>query len=270
MKDKFSMYSSRFKKLSKEEYKIYFSHSYKILKEFLSKIFVNIKNMSQMDLFNILKYIFLAVLLIFALYHYLYLSIGIGIIIAIVYYMTKSAENEEHIKQAKLKEQQRLIEKKQLENEYKLKELKNKFQLPITKIINYSHEQYILVNEENSSIMINERIYFFKDIVNFSLSDNSVELFSPTTSTTKTNTGSMIGRAIVGGILTGGTGAIIGGVTAKKTTETKGGLSQTKHDYTLKITINNISNPIERIYVGDNSDYANELCSLFSIIISRK
>ena len=56
MKDKFSMYSSRFKKLSKEEYKIYFSHSYKILKEFLSKIFVNIKNMSQMDLFNILKY----------------------------------------------------------------------------------------------------------------------------------------------------------------------------------------------------------------------
>lgn len=80
----------------------------------------------------------------------------------------------------------------------------------------------------------------------------------------------MVGRAIVGGILTGGIGAIIGGVTASKKTETSGGTSHTKHNYTLIVTINNIANPIERIYLEDNERYVNELCSLFSIVLNRK
>ena len=79
----------------------------------------------------------------------------------------------------------------------------------------------------------------------------------------------MIGRAIVGGVLTGGVGAIIGGATASKTTTTSGGISRTTHSYKLIITINSLSHPTERIYLGENSTYANEICSILSIILNR-
>ena len=79
----------------------------------------------------------------------------------------------------------------------------------------------------------------------------------------------MVGRAIVGGVLTGGAGAIIGGATASKTTTTSGGTSRTKHNYTLIITVDSLSNPIERIHLGENGTYANEICSILSIIINR-
>ena len=52
----------------------------------------------------------------------------------------------------------------------------------------------------------------------------SSEVVQNGTSVTKTNRGNMIGRALVGGVLTGGVGAIIGGVTASKINYSKGSI----------------------------------------------
>lgn len=50
-----------------------------------------------------------------------------------------------------------------------------------------------------------------------------------------------IGRALAGGILFGEAGAIVGGITGKKTTR------KVVDTFKIKITINNIDNPIEYI-----------------------
>jgi hypothetical protein len=62
----------------------------------------------------------------------------------------------------------------------------------------------------------------------------------------KKSTGSAVGRAVLGGILTGGIGAIIGGVTGKSSQK------QTIKNMDLKIIINDTTNPIFKInfYTG--------------------
>jgi len=49
------------------------------------------------------------------------------------------------------------------------------------------------------------------------------------TSTSKANTGNMIGRAVVGGILIGGVGAVIGGLSAKRESDINNISSETLH-----------------------------------------
>lgn len=182
-------------------------------------------------------------------------------IIMVIYQLVNSSKEEEIKKQKEIEDQER--------NKNKLEELKSTFNAPITKVINYDIQKYVFISEEKSLIMLNEHIYHFKEILDFTLSDNSVVVFTPTTSKTTTNTGSMLGRAIVGGVLTGGVGAVIGGATASQTTQTSEGTSHTKHDYTLVITVNNLSNPVENIHIGSSENYAREISSILSIIVSR-
>ena len=58
----------------------------------------------------------------------------------------------------------------------------------------------------------------------------------------------MLGRAVVGGVLLGGVGAIIGGATAKKTGSTAATTNTTTKDVvnsiTLKFLLNNTSTPL--------------------------
>ena len=182
-------------------------------------------------------------------------------IIMVIYQLVNFSKEEKIKKQKEIEDQEK--------NKNKLEELKSTFNAPITKVINYDIKKFVFISEEKSLIMLNEHIYHFKEILDFTLSDNSVVVFTPTTSKTTTNTGSMLGRAIVGGVLTGGVGAVIGGATASQTTQTSEGTSHTKHDYTLVITVNNLSNPVENIHIGSSENYAREISSILSIIVSR-
>ena len=188
----------------------------------------------------------------------------VGALIMII--LIISSNSEDNTRKEKIKQQR---EKAQERNKNKLEELTSTFNAPITKVINYDIKKFVFISEEKSLIMLNEHIYHFKEILDFTLSDNSVVVFTPTTSKTTTNTGSMLGRAIVGGVLTGGVGAVIGGATASQTTQTSEGTSHTKHDYTLVITVNNLSNPVENIHIGSSENYAREISSILSIIVSR-
>ena len=93
------------------------------------------------------------------------------------------------------------------------------------------------------------------------------------TSTSSTDTSSMLGRAVVGGVLAGGVGAAIGGSTAKRETTSSVApsitTSSTIHDYLIAVTVNSLSNPIERLRLGEDEHNTNEICALLSVIISR-
>lgn len=65
---------------------------------------------------------------------------------------------------------------------------------------------------------------------------------------TKTARGSQIGGAVVGGVLLGGIGAIIGGLSG-----TKGSFDQVKH-MDIKLTVNNLETPIIKINFLDGQD----------------
>ena len=75
-----------------------------------------------------------------------------------------------------------------------------------------------------SDIKSSTKIYDYSDILNFELLSNNTVVSS-----------GGVGRALVGGVLFGGAGAIIGGLSGRKT--------RTKADLKIKITLNDISQP---------------------------
>ncbi len=165
------------------------------------------------------------------------------------------------------KREERLIRKQE-----KRDSLVEKFPNP-TMIIEYNWDKYVIIDETAARIMLNENIYSFKDILDFSLSDNQtvVQHHTSGTAKTKTSTGSMIGRAVVGGVLTGGIGAVVGAATAKKTTDVSPGKtwSTTKHDYCINITINSLSTPNEILYFHSDDESANKVASILTVIVHR-
>lgn len=73
---------------------------------------------------------------------------------------------------------------------------------------------------------VNPKIYSFDDIVGYELLENGDSI-----------TKGGLGRAVAGGVLLGGVGAVVGGTTGKRTTKT------TVNSLKIKITVNDTSNP---------------------------
>ena len=128
----------------------------------------------------------------------------------------------------------------------------------------------VVINDKTNRIFINSHEYNFDDILEFSVQDNSVTIHTGSTSTAKTNTGSMIGRAAVGGVLFGGAGAVIGGATAKRDIYNSGSSSSVYHDYSVIITVNNITYPNETVKLGGDEDTLNKITSTLTVILHNK
>ena len=106
--------------------------------------------------------------------------------------------------------------------------------MPTKKIGNY-----LYLDENNKKLTIpqglfrkkinEQKIYNYNDIVNFELIEDGNSISE-----------GGVGRAIVGGALFGGIGAIVGGSTGHKH-------KQTCTNLKIKITLNNINNPVEYI-----------------------
>lgn len=131
----------------------------------------------------------------------------------------------------------------------------------------------IYIFETSQKILIQNEILNFSDIISFDLHDNNKNIYKSTISTSEssTSTGSLIGRALVGGVLLGGVGAIIGGVTAKKSITTINTPQEESiiHEYIIYITVNSISKPEIIVILGKDINAANELVSILSVIIER-
>ena len=137
-------------------------------------------------------------------------------------------------------------------------------------------KSYLYVFEQPMIVCLKDEIIPFKSILGFSLNDDSETVMHNETSfksTTTTNTGSMISRAAVGGVLLGGVGALAGATTAKRETITTPTADKTtttvKHKYSLFINLDDLSNPIREIKLGSDTARAQTVANIFNIIILR-
>lgn len=228
--------------------------------------------------------IYLGILCVLYIVNYLYI------------YMYNKIENKKYglpIYELSMKEsitaEENFIEKQQqyqlAEKETQLKEqhyidllesLKNKHG-NYNKVINiydksnkYSNlNEQLIVFESDNYVYFQEKEYKMNDFLDCSLLDNSQIINGSTTATIKTRNGNIAKRAIIGDILLGGTGAIIGGATAKKDVTYSRTPDITIHDYKIVLNMNDFEKPIITINYGINETQAYYIMSIFSIIIKR-
>ena len=118
---------------------------------------------------------------------------------------------------------------------------------------------------------IKSKEYKFSDILSCSLVDDVTnETITTTTGKSKTATGSMLGRAVVGGVLTGGLGAVAGAATAKRNiTEDASSKTTTVHDYFIYINTNNFQEPVISLRIGNDSGRAQRIIGVINVIMAK-
>ena len=142
-------------------------------------------------------------------------------------------------------------------------------------ILRYSNnlDDRILIFSEKSVIRIYNKAYKFSDILGYTVTDNKSTIIEGgnSSSITTTSTGSLVGRAVVGGVLLGGVGAIAGATSAKKNIETISGnqiVSET-HNYTIHINVNDLSSPIVSINTKSSEERTQEIIGVLNILINK-
>jgi len=133
-----------------------------------------------------------------------------------------------------------------------------------------SRDKKIYVNENTNTLFIQGTGYKFNDILSYTVQDNAKTIHSGISSTTETNTGSMLGRAAIGGVLFGNVGAVIGGTTASRTTNYGNMYSTEIHKYKVIITIDSLQSPMVTVDLGNNQELLNKLSSVLTVILNRK
>ena len=120
-------------------------------------------------------------------------------------------------------------------------------------------------------VILNKQAIPFKKILAYSLTDNQRTISTTIgNADTKTSTGSMVGRGLVGGVLFGGVGALAGASTAKKNTEIQTTTCEdTEHNYILYLSVDEMANPQRKLEFGKDADAANKAAAIFNIIINR-
>lgn len=202
--------------------------------------------------------------------------IVLAILLAIVIYGAiwdnkNKKEMEIKRKESQRKKEEELKEKKRIYEEQKQTFISTNGTPDKSIIIkDFDLNSEIHAYEKSQKIFIMGKEYSFNDIISCTLSDNSRIVKGKMTAVTKSKTGDVLGRSIVGDVFAGPAGAIIGGSTADKHTEYIQEDDKTIHDYSVIININSISDPIVRINTGWRGKLANEIVGLMNVIISRK
>lgn len=112
-------------------------------------------------------------------------------------------------------------------------------------------------------IVINRHEYNFEELADVQLIEDIST--SETNTIQKSNTGNTIGRAVIGGVIAGGVGAVIGGVTSKKEMVSN---TISKKKYTVKITKKSLTDSTKLYGCGDNLMFASKLHDTIKNIIS--
>lgn len=135
----------------------------------------------------------------------------------------------------------------------------------------YDVNTHVMLFESSQIIRIKAQEYKFSDILGYSLVDDATsETITTSTGTAKTSTGSMLGRAVVGGVLTGGLGVVAGAATAKKNiSDNATSQTTTTHKYTLYINVNSLQEPTIALKIGYNVSKAQKLAGAINVIIER-
>lgn len=199
-------------------------------------------------------------------------SVGLIILMIVVSFqeaerkkLKQEQDEEKKIELAKQKE----IEKQDYEKwKSELVEKYGQIDKEIT-LLEDNKDNVILVFSKVSRIWLIGNDLPMSSILSCNLSDASKTIKGKSTIQTKTNTGNMAKRAVVGGVLLGGAGALAGGVTAKKDGTIIQEGDKIIHDYTVLVNIDSLSTPIIRLQCGTNGTLANEIIGLLNVIINR-
>ncbi len=133
-------------------------------------------------------------------------------------------------------------------------------------IMNYDE---IFVFEKPKIIILGKKEYDFADILSCSMFDETHKDIPPT-QITRTNTGSMLGRAAVGGLTFGVAGAVVGAMTAKTESTSSTTFSNYIASYVVKIGVRSIEKPTMTLKFGSDKSKAEEVYALMQAIISMK
>ncbi len=132
---------------------------------------------------------------------------------------------------------------------------------PSQKFIGTDHRTGIAIDEQSKRVcLIGEqygratlKVLPYRDVLESEVVENGV-------SVTKTSRGSQVGGALLGGLVLGGVGAVIGGLSAKKTTTSK----VTSVD--LRVVVNDTREPVHRLRFPTRAQ-AEHWHALISVII---
>lgn len=188
---------------------------------------------------------------------------------AITYFLSKAVKKKEVIRENVEKNATNIITSK-------LEKLEFNVSKKVDIIVDTYNFKFIAIDEQKNKIVFGDvnhaSLYDYSEILESRIIEDGQEIIT-------TSRSSQIGRAMVGGILAGGIGAIIGGggATQTQTSEVK--------SISLRVVVNNISNPYFEInfledknntYVSrdsfkyrEASRMANEWQNVISIIIKQ-
>ena len=194
------------------------------------------------------------------------LLIGIGILIWGIYYI-KKVEKESKIRVQQAKERQ---QKAQDDYNRKIEGYEQKYG-GITTCIRFSgeipDEKEFIAFEDTKTLVIAGSVYSFEDIIDAELTIDEGGVLQ--TFKTKSSLGSTVGRAVVGDIVAGPVGAIIGGSTGSKKTETVA-VEKKPDKYTVAITVNKLSHPIVKCDCQENKDAAYNIMATLKVILNNR
>lgn len=203
----------------------------------------------------------------------LYVFLVCILIVNVWYYINKQKRKEQI--NAELEKKERSKKQASLDTQYKAftDRLSEKYGA-LTRSVEISrykehlklHED-ILIYQQSKIIVFGQKEFKFDDILSCSMFDEDAE--THISQVTKTDTGSMLGRAAVGALTLGVAGAVVGAVTAKKESSSK---LDAKYEgsYIVKIGIKSIEEPTITLRFGSNKSKAEEVYALMHAIIAMK
>lgn len=164
-----------------------------------------------------------------------------------------------------------LSEESRLECTARLGELVSKYGMVTTDIpLSGATGSYMYVFEDAQMLVVAGEPIPFKKIRSYTLADDphtrSVQVGE---AQTDTSTDSMLGRAMVGGLLFRSKGALAGALTASKTTEVVTTTDHTvTHSYKIYLGLNDLSNPQRLLVFGEDEVSANKATIILDIILN--
>ena len=93
---------------------------------------------------------------------------------------------------------------------------------------------------------------------------------APVAQVTRTKTGSMLGRAAIGGLTLGVAGAVVGAITATKETQSSAANTDYVPSYVVKIGVKSIEKPIITLHLYRDKEQAEALYAVMQTIIAMK
>ena len=205
----------------------------------------------------------------------------IGFILMLIGAFMSNAKDKEKEAGRKTKEEEKkarekeLLDKKKQDYSQKIAKIHAKYGTPdkTISIEEFNADMGIMAFGQTNRLLLLGNDIPFSSVLNCTFTDNyhikegTLKYESKQT----TNNGNALGRAVVGGILAGGVGAVIGGTTANKDIQTTAFQDDDKiiHDYTIIININSLTKPIIRIDLKENGMKVNEIMGLMNVIMAK-